>query len=201
MKHIALIMMAAAAGGAAAAHADGPGAYRPVEKPVDFAAPQLGAIEAYNEGHAAIRRADAAADSARADADYREALHKLDEAVKLDPAMHEAWTYIGYARRQLRDYDGALRAYAQALRINPDYTHAIEYQGEAFVRLGRMDEAKFNYLRLYALSPPLAAKLLASMQQWIATNRDAGSGELEAWLAERAALASKAGNDQPGDSW
>lgn len=201
MKHIALMMTAAAALVAAAVHTDGPGAYRPVEKPAGFAAPQLGAIEAYNAGYAAIRRADAAADSAQSDTGYREALQKFDEAVKLDPAMHEAWTCIGYARRQLRDYDGALQAYAQALRINPDYPHAIEYQGEAFVRLGQMEKAKFNYLRLYALSPPLAAKLLASMQVWITTNRDAGSEELKAWIAERAALAAKAGNDQPRAGW
>ncbi len=200
MKHIALMAMAAALL-AAAAYADGPGAYRPVEKPAGFAAPQLGAIEAYNAGYAAVGRADEAQDPDRADTAYREALEKLSEAVKLDPAMHEAYTYIGYVQRKLRDYDAALHAYAQALRINPDYPHAIEYQGEAFVRLGRMDEAKFNYLRLYALSPPLAAKLLASMQEWIEANRDTSSGELEAWIAERAALAAKAGNDRVGSGW
>lgn len=200
MKRIACIM-ATAALVTAVAHADGPGAYRPVEKPAGFGAPQLGAIEAYNAGYAAVRRADELKDRDQADAIYREALKKFDEAVKLDPAMHEAYTYIGYAQRNLRDYDAALQAYAQALRINPDYPHAIEYQGEAFVRLGRMEEAKFNYLRLYALSPPLAAKLLASMQEWIAANRDASSVELEAWIAERADLAVKAGNDRPGSGW
>jgi tetratricopeptide (TPR) repeat protein len=206
MKRIALIVAAAAMTFVAAAvFADGPGAYRPVEKPTNSRPPELGAIDAYNAGYAEIRRADefsAQADAARqAKAAYKAALKEFATAVKRDPSMHEAYTYIGYAHRQLRDYDAALKAYEKALRINPDYPQAIEYQGEAFVKLGRMDEAKFNYQRLYAVSPPLAAKLLASMQQWVGSHRSSDTAELEAWMSERAALAAKAGNDRPGSSW
>lgn len=206
MKRTALMVAAAAMTFiAAAAFADGPGAYRPVEKPTNSQPPQLGAIDAYNAGYAEIQRADelsTQADAAKqAKAAYKAALKQFSIAVKRDPSMHEAYTYMGYANRQLRDYEAALKAYEKALRINPDYPPAIEYQGEAFVKLGRMDEAKFNYQRLYALSPPLAAKLLASMRQWVGSNRSADTAELEAWMSERAALAAKAGNDQPGSSW
>jgi tetratricopeptide (TPR) repeat protein len=206
MKFIASIMtVAAMTFVAAAAFGDGPGAYRPVEKPMYTPAPALGAIDAYNAGYAEIQRADELskqADAAeQAKAAYKAALKQFSTAVKRDPSMHEAYTYIGYANRQLRDYNAALKAYEKALRINPDYPPAIEYQGEAFVKLGRMDEAKFNYQRLYALSPPLAAKLLASMQQWVGSNPSSDTAELEAWMSERAALAAKAGNDRPGSSW
>jgi tetratricopeptide (TPR) repeat protein len=200
-----LVTVAAMTLVAATVFADGPGAYRPVEKPTNSQPPELGAIDAYNAGYAEIRRADelsTQADAAKqAKAAYKAALKQFSTAVKRDPSMHEAYTYIGYAHRQLRDYDAALKAYEAALRINPDYPPAIEYQGEAFVKLGQMDKAKFNYQRLYALSPPLAAKLLASMQQWIGSNRSADTAELEAWMSERAALAAKAGNDRPGASW
>ena len=57
----------------------------------------------------------------------------------------------GYANRKLGRYDESLSAYDQALKINPDTPHAIEYQGEAFLALNRVDEARFNFLRLYAL--------------------------------------------------
>ncbi|HEY6644847.1 tetratricopeptide repeat protein [Povalibacter sp.] len=206
MQRAALIVAVAALTFVAAiARADGPGAYRPVERPSSSTAPVLHAIDAYNAGYAQIRRADelgTQADAARqAKIAYQAALKEFSRAVQLDPAMHEAYTYIGYAKRQLSDYEAALDAYEKALRINPDYPPAIEYQGEAFVKLGRMDEAKFNYLRLYALSPPLAAKLLTSMQQRVGSNRSADTAELEAWMTERAALAAKAGNDRPGSSW
>ena len=79
--------------------------------------------------------------------------------------MHEAYTYLGYANRKLGRYDEALHAYEQALKINPDTPYAIEYQGEAFLGLNRIDEARFNFLRLYALDQHQAAKLLQAMQR------------------------------------
>ena len=86
----------------------------------------------------------------------------------------------------------ALHAYEQALKINPDTPHAIEYQGEAFLGLNRIDEARFNFLRLYALDQQHAAKLLQAMQAWVEANKakpPAGIDvpALAAWIAEKAA--------------
>lgn len=137
--------------------ADGPGAYRPREQP-PAATPEQAAIDAYNAGYAAIQRADQAENLAVTAADedmrnqaqrdaqrsYKDALTKFGTATRADPSMFEAHTYIGYANRKLGRYTAALQAYAQALQLNPDYPHAIEYQGEAFLGLDRVDEAKFN---------------------------------------------------------
>jgi tetratricopeptide (TPR) repeat protein len=187
--------------------ADGPGAYRPRErtpsasvKPSD----ELSAIDVYNTGYALIQRAEhyenlASASNSEAErsaalrdarAVYEESLAKFSSAVKFDPSMHEAYTYLGYANRKLGRHTAALAAYEQALRINPDYPHAIEYQGQAFLGLNRIDEAKFNYLRLYALNQAQAHKLLRGIQAWA----DAYAAEppngidmvaLRAWIAER----------------
>lgn len=194
---------------AAPVDADGPGAYRP---PPPRSAPppvlsEVSAIDAYNQGYAKIQRADhslalaeassSAEEKQEAESDarkyFQEALPHFKEAIRLDGSMHEAYTYLGYANRKLGNHAKALEAYEQALRIFPDYPYAIEYQGEAFLGLNRLDEARFNYLRLYALNKGQAAKLLQAMRAWVESHEDthlegvdtAGFAE---WVAQRSEL-------------
>jgi tetratricopeptide (TPR) repeat protein len=203
---------------AAPVHADGPGAYRP---PASSASPpaisELKAIDAYNQGYAAIQRGDhsqalaeashdekektAAERAARAS--YKESLAHFEEAVRFDASMHEAYTYLGYANRKLGDYTKALAAYQQALKIHPDYPYAIEYQGQAFLGLNRLDEARFNYLRLYALSKGQAAKLLQAMRAWVAANGNRPIDGVDVngfseWVARRSEVTR---DDAPSSSW
>ena len=192
-------------GAVTAAYADGPGGYRPKERG-DVPVSEQGAVDAYTAGYASILRAEHAENLAAAasnDAERKEAssnaqkayaasLPNFESAVRLDSSMHEAYTYLGYANRKLGRYDEALRAYDQALKINPNTPYAIEYQGEAFLGLNRIDEARFNFLRLYALDEYQAAKLLHAMSAWIEANRakpPAGIDvpALAAWVAERSA--------------
>ena len=188
-----------------AVHADGPGGYRPKDRgPVPVS--EQGAIDAYTAGYASILRAEhaenlAAASSSEAERNaarrsaqeaYEVSLPHFADAVRLDTSMHEAYTYLGYANRKLGRYDESLRAYEQALKINPDTPYAIEYQAEAYLALNRIAEARFNFLRLYAVDPQHAAKLLQAMHAWVEANKEkppAGIDvpELAAWVAERAA--------------
>jgi tetratricopeptide (TPR) repeat protein len=203
---------------AAPAYADGPGAYRPPQR---SAAPavisELNAIDAYNQGYAAIQRADhslALAEASSGDQEkdtaeraardfYRESLPHFKEAIRLDGSMHEAYTYLGYANRKLGNHKAALQAYEQALRIFPDYPHAIEYQGQAFLGLNRLDEARFNYLRLYALNKGQAAKLLQAMRGWVELHKNVAIDGVEVgafaeWVARRSELTR---DDVPSSSW
>jgi tetratricopeptide (TPR) repeat protein len=159
------------------------------------------AHDAYGMGYALIERAtrfdhDAvAANGERAYREamrgatqaYEEALSAFSEAIRLEPGMYEAHTYIGYANRKLARHDRALAAYEAALRLKPDYTRAIEYQGEAYLGLDRFDAAKRNYLRLYALDAQQATKLLAAMQLWVDERRRAPEGISERDLAAASA--------------
>lgn len=189
---------------AGSAHADGPAGYRPRASGT-AAVSEQSAIDAYNNGYASILRAEhqenlAAATSGaeRSTAQresrvaYEAALKHFEAAVRFDGSMHEAYTYLGYANRKLGRYEDSLRAYEQALKINPNALHAIEYQGEAFLALNRIDEARFNYLRLYALDQQQAAKLLQAMHAWMEANKakpPAGVDmpALAAWIAEKSA--------------
>ncbi len=72
-----------------------------------------------------------------ADKRFHKALDKGQRAVEIDSTYHEAWNLVGYAARQVKDYDRSLAAYEHCLRIQPDYAPAREYLGEAYVELGK----------------------------------------------------------------
>lgn len=168
-------------------------------------------------GYAAIQRADhwqalaeasgeakEKSESERAARDsFDESLSHFEEAARLDPSMHEAYTYLGYANRKLGNHAKALAAYEQALKIFPDYPHAIEYQGQAFLGMNRLEEARFNYLRLYALNKGQAAKLLKAMREWVAAHRNDSIEGVDvsgfaAWVTQRSEITR---DDAPTSSW
>ena len=126
---------------------------------------------------------------------YAGALKKFTRAAELNPAMHEAWNYVGYTQRKLGNYDAALAAYERALTLKPGYAEAIEYRGHAYLGLNRIGEAKEAYLTLYAGNRNLADKLLVAMREWIGTHRGAGGVDpavidaFASWVDERGAIA------------
>jgi cytochrome c-type biogenesis protein CcmH/NrfG len=61
-------------------------------------------------------------------------------------------------RKQQR-YPESLDAYAEALRLQPDFPEALEYLGEAFVKMGRLEDARRVLDRLRDLDPPRAREL------------------------------------------
>lgn len=204
---------------AAPARADGPGSYRPPAQttPAKPALSEVQAIEAYNLGYAAIQRADHAVALSEATTDaeekrqsqrtamneYEQARRHFEEAVRLDAYLHEGFTYLGYANRKLGRHAQALDAYEHALKLNPDYSYAIEYQGQAYLGLNRIDEARFNYLRLYALNKGQAKKLLQAMQVWLDTHQQAAPAGVDvesfaAWVAQRTEVTR---NDPVAAAW
>lgn len=181
--------------------------------------PQKLATTAYNKGAAQIKKADRFGRDAATATDegkkyraqsksrdfYTAALGEFKTAVSLQPKMHEAWNYIGYAERHLGNHAAALAAYDQALALEPDYAEAIEYRGEAYLGLDRLDDARSAYLDLFASSRPLAAQLLAAMQAYVAARRETPNGldpqALETfarWVEERTTIAHQTVSLDPG---
>lgn len=71
---------------------------------------------------------------------YGEAIDVLSLAEnKDDPRI---LNYLGYAHRNLGRFEVGLGYYRQALAVDPNYVKAREYMGEAFVVLGKIDEAR-----------------------------------------------------------
>jgi tetratricopeptide (TPR) repeat protein len=176
------------------------------------ASPQDQARDLYNDGVRYVKKADKADSEAAQATDagkkeraardardrYASALGKFQQAVQLDSERYEAWNYVGYTSRKLGHYDDALSAYDRALSLKPGYPDAIEYRGEAFLAVNRLEDAKQAYLDLFAGNRALAGKLLNAMKGWVTIQHAAPAGdnaasvdELDKWIQERTQIASQ----------
>jgi predicted Zn-dependent protease len=83
--------------------------------------------------------------------DYAGALPILDKLTADEPQNADAWNLRGFANRKLGNMDEAAKSYSVALKINPAHLGALEYQGEMFVQIGQIDNAKANLATLTGL--------------------------------------------------
>ena len=153
-------------GAVTAAYADGPGGYRPKD-PGPLPVSEQGAIDAYTAGYASILRAEHAENLAAASIErsraqgcvgamrrrrIRRRCRTSPAAVRLDQLDARSLHVHGLRESQARTLRrSAARVRAGAEDQSRTRPYAIEYQGEAFLGLNRIDEARFNFLRLYAL--------------------------------------------------
>lgn len=80
--------------------------------------------------------------------DYARALTELQKAVQAGPRNADAWNYIGFSHRHLKQFDQSLAAYQKALAINPNHRGANEYLGELYLMTGHPDKAREQLARL-----------------------------------------------------
>lgn len=80
--------------------------------------------------------------------DWRGVVGNLTLVIIRRPWHDNAHSMLGYAWRKLGDYDRSLAAYATALGLNPRNRGALEYLGEAYLDLGRDDDARAVMMRL-----------------------------------------------------
>jgi tetratricopeptide (TPR) repeat protein len=206
--------VAASVVGVASAHGSGGGASAGSSMPNSGAAQRPGELakSAYNSGVNSIKKAkDSDTDAAKAGTPekgakaaekahkyYQKAAEQFVDAVGADPKMYQAWNYLGFAKRHLGDYEDSLSAYAKALELNPSYPDAIEYRGEAYLGLNKLDSAKEAYMSLFRDSRPLADELMGAMHHWTEARRKDAQGvsteDIEAfakWMDERTNVAAQ----------
>ncbi len=112
------------------------------------------AEERYNAGNAAV----AAKDWTKA-----ETLYRL--AVQAKPGFAEAWNGLGHSLKMQRRFADAVLAYRRALDLRPEFPQALEYLGEAYVEMGKSDEAKAILVKLEPLDATLAKQLSQAIAQ------------------------------------
>jgi tetratricopeptide (TPR) repeat protein len=133
----------------AVAHADGPD---PVVVPPG--APAVSAQSRVNDGIKLGKKKDWAG----AERAYRDAL-------RLDPSLPEGWNGLGFALRNQKKYPESIAAYEEALKRRPQYAQALEYLGEAYVQMGRLDEARAIHTRLQPLDAHEARELAKAIDK------------------------------------
>lgn len=172
--------------------------------------PEEMAVAAYNSGishrdRALKAEAQAAKDKKDSDRvkndkkareEHDKALKDFTKAAGLNPSMAQAYNGMGFSYRKLGDYAKALENYDRALQLAPKFPDAIEYRGEAYLALNRLDDAKQAYLTLFAMDRKQADSLMTAMRDYVAKKKVDPSGvdaaalsAFESWIAERAGVA------------
>ncbi len=122
------------------------------------------AIKASSEKKRNKERSKATKDWTAAAKYYRGAIDKL-------PEHYQAHSSLGYALRKLGQYDDATTSYDLALKLKPGYPEALEYRAEAYLALGRLEDASHSYTRLMTLDREKAGLLRSAMEAWLEAPR------------------------------
>lgn len=79
---------------------------------------------------------------------WRDAIPYFQKVVERDPTHADAYNYLGYAYRNLNDFDNAFAYYKQALDANPKHRGAHEYIGEAYLQQNKLAAAEAHLAKL-----------------------------------------------------
>ena len=137
---------------------------------------------------------------------FKRALREYKKAVRSKKNFHYAYNGMGFCQRMLGDYEAALKSYDKALSMEPGFPPAIEYRGEAYLRLGRLDDAKAAYMELFANQRKLADLLMRKMRAWVITQEATTAGgstqlsEFKEWIDERSEIADQTAALVPGEA-
>ena len=79
---------------------------------------------------------------------FDEALVILQDIIQKNPDDADIHNYIGFSFRKKGMLEKSSYHYEQALDINPKHLGALEYQGELYIALGKIEEAKANLSKI-----------------------------------------------------
>ena len=79
---------------------------------------------------------------------FKDAIILLETLVTENPEDADILNYLGFSFRKTGDLVKSSHYYEKALNINPKHLGALEYQGELFITLGKIDKAKANLARI-----------------------------------------------------
>lgn len=82
---------------------------------------------------------------------FKDAIILLETLVTKNPEDADIHNYLGFSFRKTGNLNKSSYHYERALNINPKHLGALEYQGELFITLGQIDEAKANLDRIDAI--------------------------------------------------
>jgi tetratricopeptide (TPR) repeat protein len=128
--------------------------------------------------------------------EYGKALKDFKKAMEIKPDAYQAFNGMGFALRKTGEPVKALEMYDKALSLAPGFPDALEYRGEAYLALNRIDDAKAAYLELFAKDREQAGQLMKAMTDWVATRQTDPAGvdpgavaAFDTWIKERARVA------------
>ncbi len=168
---------------AAMAKANAQRTYADAYKDVEKAQKELDEAAALRTGLAAAdvkNKKKADEKEASATKRLKKTVTKFEEVVAADPTNANAWNMLGYSRRMTGNLDGAFDAYWKCLELDPKHAGAHEYLGEAYLKAGKLREARGELAFLEKQRAPEAEKLRVSIETWVAANPEAAKASANA---------------------
>lgn len=104
---------------------------------------------------------------------YDKAIELMKKVVAVEPKNADAYNYLGFAYRKKGEVKPAAASYETALKLDANHKGALEYQGELFLKLGKMEDAMKNRARLVVLCPSGCAEL-SELDRAIADSKASG---------------------------
>lgn len=80
--------------------------------------------------------------------DWQGVIDHMSRVIARRPWDDQAYNLLGFAYRQLAQYQRALQHYQQALDLNPYHRGALEYLGETYLAMGCLTQARETLSRL-----------------------------------------------------
>src|SRR2546421_225700 len=77
---------------------------------------------------------------------YTAAGEAYQKGLALDPTYGPGWLYAGDIPFAQKDFPEALTRYKKALELDPTLAQAHRFAGDVLLKLGRLDEAKGEYV-------------------------------------------------------
>ncbi|MBC7780688.1 MAG: tetratricopeptide repeat protein [Proteobacteria bacterium] len=83
--------------------------------------------------------------------DFKRAVTLLERVARDEPKNADAFNLLGYAHRNLGNFDVAIKHYETALTLDPKHLAAHEYIGEAYLQMNNPAKAEEHLTRLEQL--------------------------------------------------
>lgn len=116
---------------------------------------------------------------------YKRAAKHYKTAIKHEPRLYQAHGSLGYALKQMGDFEAAMTAYDAALELKPEYTPAIEYRAEAYLELARYDEVIEAHSQLKYRDRGHQKELENAIADWLQThNRSQDNAAFHDWATQ-----------------
>jgi Flp pilus assembly protein TadD len=82
---------------------------------------------------------------------WAEAVKRFNQAALRDPRNADIHNYLGFAYRNLKQFDPAFKHYKRALELNPRHRGAHEYIGEAYLQVNDLPSAEKHLAQLRSI--------------------------------------------------
>jgi tetratricopeptide (TPR) repeat protein len=118
--------------------------------------------------------------------DPRAAIEHFKKANELAPDYSAPYNQMGYAYRQIGDYDNAEKAFQKYIQLIPNDPNPYDSYGELLLKMGRFDDSIVQYRKALAIDPHFLASHMGISADLMYSGKTAEAAAEIKHIAEKA---------------